>query len=63
MVDAILYACPAMNDVFGKVWGSAASIKVSMPKDAKYSRIVTDYLRKVESAHDVSKDSDLVFGT
>lgn len=62
MADAILYACPAMNDVFGKVWGSSASIEVSMPRDAKFSQIVTDYLRKVESAHDASKDSDLVFG-
>ena len=62
MSEAVLYATPEMNEVFGRVWGTDARQKVKMPDRLRHADAVTEFLRKMDSAYESSRHSKLVFG-
>lgn len=62
MSEAVLYATPAMNEVFGRVWGTESRQRVEMPDRLRHADAVAEFLRKMDDAYEASKHSKLVFG-
>lgn len=62
MSEAVLFATPEMNEVFGRVWGVASRQKVEMPDRLRHAEAVTEFLRKMNSAYEASRHCKLVFG-
>lgn len=62
MSQAVLFATPEMNEVFGRVWGNDARRDVEVSQEMRYAEAVSDYMRRMDEAHKASRESKLVFG-
>ena len=62
MSQAVLFSTPEMNEVFGRVWGNEARRDVEVSQEMRYAEAVSDYMRRMDEAHEASRKSKLVFG-